>query len=703
MTHDQKQMTKDKRQRYWIEPPKPGFGQNGNGRGHNVSERNLIGDNRLPTSFAKKPDIADWFYIPFWKPALPPVQLDSNQLTDQKSYALVFVDECGLGEKLLKSLEKQNWDAIAVTVGENFTKLGELQYTINPQNHQDYHLLIDQLLKQNKLPKTIVHCWSVTPIDEIQLDLEKVETAQTTGFYSLLFLAQALGKQQTTEDFHITVISNNLQPVSGTEVLCPDKATILGPIKVIPQEYSNINCRSIDVILPSPGTWQEEQLLEKLLIDLTVSDSSKLIAYRGLNRWVQTFEPVRFEQTQIEKPRLREKGVYLITGGLGGIGLVLAEYLARTVQAKLLLVGRKAFPKPDEWSQWLATHDETDSTSRKIRQLQQLQQLGASVLVVSADVSNIEQMHNAISLAQQQFGPLNGVIHAAGILEGKSFAAVENITKTDCEQQFQPKVYGLIALDKVLQDKHLDFCLLLSSLSSVLGGLGFAAYSAANIFMDAFVHKHNQSHPVPWSSVSWDSWKLEKENKQGTSVGTSVTEFAFNAQEGVEALQRILHFSEFNHVIVSTAELQARIDQWIQLKSFQDKSSQQADLRSLHLRPDLQNLYVPLTNELEQVIANIWHEILGIKDVGLHDNFFELGGDSILIIQVRNKLIKTLNKNISIANLFEYPTIGALAEYLGGKSADETTLQQADERASRKEAAMQERRKLAKQRRMADG
>jgi acyl transferase domain-containing protein/acyl carrier protein len=677
------------RQRYWIEPPKPGLGQH---------------DHPTPTPLAKKPDLADWFYIPFWKPSLPPVQLNAKQLANPKSCALVFVDECGLGEKLLKRLEKQNWDAIAVTVGENFTKLSNSQYTINPHNHEDYHLLIDQLLKQNKLPKTIVHCWSVTPIDEQQLDLEKVDIAQTTGFYSLLFVAQALGKQQTTEDFRITVISNNLQPVSGTEVLCPEKATLVGPIKVIPQEYSNIHCRSIDVILPAPGSWLEEKLVEQLLTELTVCDGEKLIAYRGVNRWVQTFEPVRLEQTQIEQPRLRERGVYLITGGLGGIGLVLAEYLARTVQAKLVLIGRKAFPKPDEWSQWLASHDQSDRTCHKIRQLQQLQQLGADVLVLSADVSNIEQMQNAIALAQQQFGQLNGVIHAAGVLEGKSFAAIENITKTDCEQQFQAKVYGLIVLDKVLQDKNLDFCLLLSSLSSVLGGLGFAAYSAANIFMDAFVHKHNQSHPVSWSSVSWDSWQLEKENKQGTSVGTTVTEFAFNAQEGVEALQRILHYSESNHIVVSTGELQARIDQWIKLKSFHNNlASQQTELRSLHPRPDLQNPYVPITNDLEQVIANIWHEILGIKDVGLHDNFFELGGDSILIIQVRNKLIKTLNKNISIANLFEYPTISALAEHLGGKSVEETTLQQADERASRKEAAMQERRKLAKQRRMADG
>ena len=673
------------RQRYWIEPNKQG------------QDNNYY----TPVSLGKKSDIADWFYIPFWKPSLPPVQ-NGEELAIQKSYILVFINECSLGSKLVKQLEKQNWDVITVEVGEKFTRLNEYQYTIRSECNHDYDILIKELIIQNKLPKTIVHLWSVTPISNQNLEFQEVNKTQTKGFYSLLFIAQALGRQETTDEIQITVISNNLQPVTGTELLCPEKATLLGPIKVISQEYSNIRCRSIDVIVPESGSWQEEKLVEQLLVELTVPDSEKLIAYRDLNRWVQTFEPVQLDKAKIEKPKLRERGVYLITGGLGGIGFVLAEYLAQTIQAKLVLVGRSALPQKDEWSQWLATHDETNSISRKIRKVQELEHLGASVLVLSADVSNHQQMQSAITTAQQRFGQLHGVIHAAGILEGKSIEAIEKISKTDCEQQFQPKVYGLIVLDKVLQDSQLDFCLLLSSLSSILGGLGFVAYSAANIFMDTFVYQHNQRNSVPWVSVSWDSWQLEKENKQNTSVGASVTEFAFNAKEGIEAFQRILNYSKFNHLVVSTGDLQARIDQWIKLESFHDDiASQQVNL-SLHPRPDLQNPYVPLTSELEQTIANIWQEILGIKGVGLHDNFFELGGDSLLIIQVRSKLLKALNKNLSIADLFEYSTISSLAEYLSGKSAAEPKFQLEEQRASKKEAAMQER-KLMKQRRVANG
>ncbi|MCC5622906.1 SDR family NAD(P)-dependent oxidoreductase [Nostoc sp. CHAB 5715] len=669
------------RQRYWIEPK---------------SQR----QNEHSVSLSKKPDIADWFYIPFWKPSLLPVQIENQELASDESCILVFIDQCGLGSKLVQELEVDNQNIITVKIGENFTVISEHEYTIEPSNNLDYDILIQEICKQNKLPKSIVHLWSVTPSQDKELTVEIVEQAQTTGFYSLLFLAQALGKQETADQLQITVISNNLQPVTGNEEISLEKATLIGPVKVISQEYSNIKCRNIDIIIPESDSWQEAKLVEQLLAELKVSDSEKLVAYRGLNRWVQSFEPVRFEKPEIENPRLREKGVYLITGGLGGIGLVLAEYLAESVQAKLVLVGRSVLPEKDEWEQWLTTHDETDGTSRKIRKVKELESNGAEVLVVSADVSNLEQMQNVIAQAQQQFGQINGVIHAAGVLEGNSIETIENINKANCEQQFKPKVHGIIVLDKVLQDSKLDFCLLFSSLSSILGGLGYVAYSAVNIFMDAFIIKYNQSHPVAWSSISWDSWQLQEEKQQDSSVGASVTEFAFNIIEGIEVFQRILTCNTFNHLVVSTGDIQARVDQWIRLSSFDDnEASQRVNLFVLNSRPDLQNPYVPLTNELERTIANIWQDVLGLKNVGLHDNFFELGGDSLLIIKVRNKILKTLNKNLSIADLFEYSTINSLVEYLDKKSLEKPIFQQADERASRKEAAMQEKRQLMKQRR----
>jgi acyl transferase domain-containing protein len=636
------------RQRYWIEPPKPGQD-----------------DRSTPVSLGKKPDIADWFYLPFWKPSVPPMRSLEGEFAAQTSCTLVFSDECGLAPQLVKQLQVQSQDVITVKVGSEFAKLSDRLYTLNPGQPNDYHALFNELRALDKLPNKIVHFWSVTPLPHTESGFEGVEKAQEIGFYSLLFLAQALGKHHLTDEFQITVVSNNMQSVTGVEVLCPEKATVLGPIKVIPQEYPNITCRSIDVVTPASGSWQEEKLIDQLLTEITTQSDDLVIAYRGNQRWVQTFEPVRLEDAKEGTARLRQGGVYLITGGLGGIGLILAEHLAKTVQAKLILTGRSAFPARDEWEKWLATHDEQDSVSRKIRKVQQLEELGAEVMVVSADVANLEQMQDAIAKAQRQFGQLNSVIHAAGILTEKLFSTIDKTEKTDCQQQFNPKIHGLLVLEQLLHDTELDFCVLLSSLSSVLGGLGLVSYSSANIFMDAFVHQHNLKNKVPWISINLDSWQVGEETKNNNSWGSFLAEFSINLDEGIEVFKRLLSWSEIHQVVVSTGELQSRINQWIKPKSLQESAaSKKVNSSSVYSRPNLRNAYVAPRNEVEQKLAEIWQELLGIESVGIHDNFFELGGDSIVSTQIVFKA-KQIGLQLMPKQLFEHQTIADLATVAG--------------------------------------
>lgn len=653
------------RQRYWIERQKPG----GNDRATQVS------------SLTKKPDIADWFYLPCWKQSVL-LALGRGDLATQRSCILVFVDQCGLGEALVKRLEQQGQDVIIVKIGSEFAQLSDRIYTLAPQERHHYDALFDELLAQDKLPNRIVHLWTVTPPGHIESGFEAVDKAQEKGFYSLLFLAQALSKQHITDTLQIAVISNNLQSVTGEEVICPEKATVLGPVQVISQEYPNISCHSIDVVLPASGSRQAEKLVHQLLAELTALTSDRIIAYRGFHRWVQTFEPVRLDKAVEETPRLklREGGVYLITGGLGGIGLVLAEYLAKTVRAKLILTGRSALPAKDEWEQWLATHDEQDSISHKIRKVQELEALGAEVLVVSADVANLEQMQAAIDRAQRQFGSLNGVIHGAGITEDRLFTVIQQTSKADCEQHFQPKVRGLLVLEKVLQGTDIDFCLLLSSLSSVLGGLGYVAYAAANLFMDAFGRQQQQNSDIPWISVNWDGWQFEENTKKTASVASNLAEFAIKPDEGLKAFRRILFWGELNQVVVSTGDLQARIDQWIKLESLSVNSG------SLHSRLDLQNAYVAPSNETERAIAEIWQEILGVEKVGIHDDFFELGGHSLMATQLMSRVRTSFGVELKFQNFLTSPTIKSLSETVEEALVSKSSSATSDLKSLREEA-----------------
>ena len=140
--------------------------------------------------------------------------------------------------------------------------------------------------------------------------------------------------------------------MTGEEELCPEKATLLGPCRVVSQEHPNIRCMSVDIVLPEPDTRQEQELIGLLLEELVSETSDPIVAYRGKHRWLQAFEATPLEKVSDLKPRIRDNGVYLITGGLGGIGLVLAEYLAQTVRAKLVLIARTSLPARGKWEQW---------------------------------------------------------------------------------------------------------------------------------------------------------------------------------------------------------------------------------------------------------------------------------------------------------------------------------------------------------------
>ena len=642
------------RQRYWISPQV---------QPHDVRPTEV--------SLSKKPDIADWFYLPFWKQSAPPGLLGKEDLAEQKFCTLVFIDECGLGSQIIKRLEQQGQDAIAIQIGSELSKLSDRLYTLNPRQSNDYDSLLNELLAQNKIPKTIIHLWSVTPDYRAESELECFDSAQYLGFYSLLFLTQALGKQNWTDKFQITVVSNNIQSVTAEEMLCPEKATVLGPVKVIPQEYSNISCRSIDVALPKPGSWQEKKLVDYLLDELRIKSSEFVIAYRGLNRWVQNFEPVRLLEAKGKASRLRNGGVYLITEGLGNIGLVLAESLAQTVQVKLVLIGQQNLPEKDEWFAWLETHDDQDKVSCKIRKVQALEELGTEVLILSADVSNSEQMERAIAFVTEHFGDIHGVIYAPEIVDENSQKSVQEISQADCQYQFKLRANGLFVLEKVLQERELDFYLLISSLSSILGELRSVAYSAANIFMDIFSQKQNQTNPVPWISVNCNYWQLGEE--KNTTSRITLSELFITPQEGMKAFQRILTSSKITQVVLSTGDLQARFDQWLKLESLGDveQASFAGDgkeklvstslARILHPRPNLGNDYVAPRTHVEQTLAHIWQEILCIESLGINDDFFELGGHSLLAVHLIAKINKQFGKNIQLSAIFQSSTIKQLA------------------------------------------
>ncbi|BAT56841.1 beta-ketoacyl synthase (plasmid) [Nostoc sp. NIES-3756] len=603
----------------------------------------------ITVSHEEKLEVSKWYYTPTWKQCLPTIKPDFRQ---QKSCYLVFVDDCQVGSAIVKRLELENQIPISVLVGEQFAKNDKNAYTINPQNPEDYHALIVELQHRNLIPDYILHCWSITANDTIQTSSEFFNKCQNLGFYSLLFLTQALDKQLINQPLKLITVTNHLHDVIGNEELAPEKSTIIAACQAIPQEYINITCRNIDIVIPESDSQVTAELIDKLLAEVTSNNTDLIIAYRVHHCWVKTFESVNIAEAENKTSPLIEQGVYLITGGLGGVGLVVAEYLAKTVQAKLILISRSGLPDRNLWTQWLENHEEGDSISCKILQVQALEKFGAEILVISADVADEAQMQQAIAQATQHFGKINGVIHCAGDLQKSLFQPIQTTTINQCQAHFHAKVHGSYVLTKLFHNHHLDFCIFTSSLAAILGGLNFAAYSAANIFIDAFVHQQNQNNNITWSSINWDGWQFSQTTKTTNSITT---------KEGQGAFATIFKLNHIPQILVSTTDLKTRIQKWLELQNIKAQSPKANNSLEKYNRPNLLNAYVQPQTEIEQIITNIWEEILGINQIGIHDNFFELGGHSLLATQLIAHLRQKLQIEIPLQQIFASSTIAKQA------------------------------------------
>ncbi|MEW6730837.1 MAG: SDR family oxidoreductase [Acidobacteriota bacterium] len=633
------------RQRYWIE-----------------AEIAQMGNRRITSHLEKKSDISSWFYYPSWKRSWSPHSSTTEDSTPAMGKWLLFVDDSSIADGIVERLKNLGVDLTRVIAGNCYDRLDDQSFVINSQIGEDYHELLKDLRETDRIPDTIVHLWNVTREIHCESERELFEKCQQRGFYSLLYLAQALSAMELAKTVRLLVVANEVFAVENTDRVLPEKATILAPGKVIPQENDRIACRFIDITLSTSQVRVAEELNERLWLELTQDIQDAVVAIRGMQRWIQTFEPVYIAGNARSASRLRSNGVYLITGGLGSIGLTLAEYLAKNFQASLILTSRTPFPARDQWQRWLVEHEQNDPLSDKISKLQLLEEYGAEVIVACADVADAGQMERVIEEGIRHFGALHGIIHAAGITGEQAISLIPEISRENCEQHFQAKAHGLYVLEKLTQELGLDFCLLCSSTTSILGGLGTIGYTAANIFMDAFANSHRRGCRS-WISVNWDGWLQTGEERLSASFQTSIDKYAMKTTESVEAFRRVVD-NAYDQIIVSTGDLASRLDLWINRNGGNSVKLALAENQTPQQRPYLTTSYLPPTNELEETIARIWQDVLGIDRLGVNDNFFELGGNSLIGLKVIARLKKELAIDIPVVSLFEGPTISALAKVI---------------------------------------
>lgn len=442
--------------------------------------------------------VEEWFSVPAWRQEPRPVTgAAAADLAARLSGARCLAFAGPAAEPLLDALRAAGADVVRVVPGDRYEAGDPARgVTLRPGERDDY----DRLVADTGVPDRVIHAWALDGAPAA--GIPQTEAAQDLGFFSLLALVQALA-QAEPGGVHLDVLTAGTQQVTGADLHRPEHATVAGIAKVVPLEARWLTARHIDLD-PGEALGHLDAVLAELAADPAdppYGEPPSPVALRGHTRWLRGYQPLPLpaggdDDTGRAPARLRAEGVYLITGGLGGIGLTLAEDLAHRLRARLVLIGRSGLPPRAEWD---ALDGAADRQGRAVSAIRRMESAGADVLVVAADVTDPAALRRVREQALDRFGRVDGIVHAAG-LPGGGMAEVKE--RHAAEQVMAPKIAGTLALRETFGDLPLDFVLLCSSVTAVAGGFGQVDYCAANNYLDA--------HAVTWPgtvlSVNWGAW-----------------------------------------------------------------------------------------------------------------------------------------------------------------------------------------------------
>jgi len=448
-------------------------------------------------------DFEEWFSEETWQPL--DFSISAEEALQPGQCWLLFLDRHGLGQALAERLRNAGQEVRTVREGDTFYRLGAEAYALSPETgRQDYEALVASLVDDQAMPQHIVHMWSVTGEHDARPGSSRFHHNEERGFFSLFFLAQALGELDLEEPIRLSAIANNLHAATPDDRIQAEKALLLGPVGVIPREYPFLKATSLDLDIRDDAGAQAIGSSDRLLTILLQNQPPPRQALRGDLLLVPQVHRCNPPAGDVEVPDLPQHAVVLITGGLGGLGQTIAKHLATKRKARLVLLGRSHFPKEADWDNWLVTHSDTDRNSQRILELRALQASGSEVLVLSADVANLEQMRDVRERILTRFGRLDGIIHAAGVLED---GLIQMRTPEAAERVFTPKVHGTMVLRELFREDKPACFLLCSSTSVALPPPGQVDYVAANAFLNAAAIQSQHDGGLPMIALNWGIWR----------------------------------------------------------------------------------------------------------------------------------------------------------------------------------------------------
>ncbi len=585
-----------------------------------------------------QPKSGHWYYQINWQSR----PLKANiPLTEPRNW-LLFVPKGIWAEQLTTALVELGQQFICVSTGEDFQQLGENNYQVCPTQPESFRQLLQAIFKEKLFSTGVVHLWS------LDSNLEELTESLQSSCASVLHLLQGLILEWGVQMPSLWLVTQGSQNLGTEAELQIQQSPLWGLGRVIALEYPELHCRMLDLDLNSPEVTSVQTLVRELLS----ADSENQIAYRQEQRQVARLIPLPSMTPQTETV-VQSNASYLITGGLGAIGLQVAQWLSQQGATSLVLMGRQ---EPSKVAQ---------------AAIDNFEQAGVKVFIPQGDVANKQDLELIINHIDSQLPSLRGVFHAAGVLDD---GMLQSQTWQRFENVMAAKVLGSWHLHHLTQHRHLDFFVCFSSVASLLGSPGQGNYATANAFMDGLAH-YRRSQGLPGLSINWGPWakggmaaQLEKQH-QGHWQNLGLQSIGSN--EGIQALAELLQqdLPQVGVIPVNWSQLLAKMPRGVNfpiledLAISQEKPPQQESLiQQLEALPN-QQLRQLLENQIRLQVA----QVLGLPETEQIDSqagLFELGLDSLMVSELRNLLQSSLGCSLSATALFNYNNIDDLVDYV---------------------------------------
>lgn len=601
----------------------------------------LVFKSKKEYNLIKNPNVDEWFYAPVWTRQQKVMQ------NVEKSYQcnkwLVFHDGSEIGDKFTEALKLRGQKYKVVLIGEAYEKNSEF-FVMQTNNEKHYENLVDDLAKMEFVPEKIVHLWAnITRNKELDLTEGVFKKAQELTINSYIQLIKELAKRHANSKLELAVITHNCQEVIGGDMYFPEYSTIQPFCVTLTQEYTNINYKIIDI---AEEATKCSDVYKDIYNEISEPLKNELIGYRGLYRWKAEYKNVAIANSS--STLIKSDGAYLIFGGLGNIGLLLAEKLySENNQANIILASKSFFPEESMWDYWLE-NSKNKKLVKRIKKVKELKSCGCKLFVYTADISKVCEVEKLVHEVEDKIAVIKGVIHSAGVVGEDAFGYLEGIDESFCEKQFNPKVYGTIVLEKVFGERKLDFIILISSLASVLGGIGQGVYSAVNGFMDSYASYMNNFSKSRWLSIGLETW-LTDDIKHKKSI-VNLEKYKMSIKEGLEAFNRVSLNMEYPYIVMSSADLSSRMKVWDHSLMVDENETEYSMWQK---SPEL----------LQAALLKIWRDFLG-EYVNVNHNFFELGGNSLKAIQLVSRINKALNIRLKLIEFFNNASVEELANII---------------------------------------